>query len=228
MPPTEIPPSLTPAVRERYERLYTGLFYDRFIKGEWAAAQGRVYDFWTRDMAAPVPEGPFERYAVSCDYGTVNPASFGLWAEKAGTWYRIEEFYYDSRREGVTRTDTEYLDDLRRLLAGRQPERVIVDPSAASFIALLQREGFPVERARNDVLSGIRRTGDLLKQGKVVVCETCGDCLREFELYRWDEGCIGDQVRKENDHAMDDLRYFCMAVPEEERGGFAAVRVRRR
>ena len=83
-----------------------------------------------------------------------------------------------------------------------------------------------MEKARNDVLTGIRRTGDLLKQGKVVICDCCRDTLREMALYRWDEGRIGDQVRKENDHAMDDLRYFCMAVPEEQTGGFAAVQRR--
>ena len=177
-------------------------------------------------MARPVPEGPFGHYYVSCDYGTSNPASFGLWAEKDGVYYRIGEYYYDSRREGAQKTDSEYLDALRRLLAGRQAERVIVDPSAASFLALLRKEGFCVEKARNDVLTGIRRTGDLLKQGKVVICDCCRDTLREMALYRWDEGRIGDQVRKENDHAMDDLRYFCMAVPEEQTGGFAAVQRR--
>jgi len=219
-------PALSKAVRERYERLYTGVFYDRFVKGEWAHAEGRVYDFWSEDMARPVPEGPFGHYYVSCDYGTANPTSFGLWAEKDGVYYRIGEYYYDSRREGAQKTDSEHLDALRRLLAGRQAERVIVDPSAASFLALLRKEGFCVEKARNDVLTGIRRTGDLLKQGKVVICDCCRDTLREMALYRWDEGRIGDQVRKENDHAMDDLRYFCMAVPEEQTGGFAAVQRR--
>lgn len=41
-------PGLSPEIRQRYERLYTGVFYRRFVQGEWAAAQGLVYDFSTQ------------------------------------------------------------------------------------------------------------------------------------------------------------------------------------
>lgn len=221
-------PGLSPRIRARYRNSYSGVFYRRFILGEWTAAQGLVYDFFDRARdAAPVPEGDFGRWRVSCDYGTANPASFGLWGERNGTWYRVAEYYYDSRRAGRQKTDGEYVADLAGLLAGRTVERVIVDPSAASFITALEQAGYPVRRARNDVLDGIRVTAELLRSGRLVLCDTCGDCLREMELYCWDTGREREAPRKENDHAMDDMRYFAMDLAGERRG-FAATWVERR
>lgn len=220
-------PSLTPQIRQRYRRLYSGVFYRRFVLGQWTAAEGRVYDFFDASKAPPVPEGPWERWYISCDYGTVNPASFGLWGSMGGVWYRTEEFYFDSRREGRQMTDAEYAAALRRLAGGRRIEAVIVDPSAASFLETLRRDGWNVRKADNDVLSGIRRTADALKSGKIVICDRCTDCLRETELYVWDRKAGGDQVKKEHDHAMDDMRYFVTGVLEAGGGGFAARAVTR-
>ena len=219
-------PGLSPEIRQRYERLYTGVFYRRFVQGEWAAAQGLVYDFFdpARD-AAPVPEGAFSRWRVSVDYGTVNPLSMGLWGERDGVWYRVEEAYYDSRREGRQKTDAEYADMLERLAAGREIQRVIVDPSAASFIETLRQRGWRVKKANNDVADGIRVTAGMLREGGIVICRGCTDCLREMELYCWESG--KEAPRKENDHAMDELRYFAMDLQREERR-FAATFVERR
>ena len=85
-----------------------------------------------------------EQWCISCDYGTVNPASFGLWGLRDGVWYRVKEFYYDSRREGRQKTDGEYARDLEQLAGGRTIRRVVIDPSAASFIELLRRQGWRV------------------------------------------------------------------------------------
>lgn len=220
-------PGLSPEIRERYQRLYSGVFYRRFVLGEWAAAQGLVYDFFEpgRD-AAVVPAGPFARWRVSVDYGTVNPLSMGLWGEKGDVWYRVGEYYYDSRREGRQKTDAEYAEALDRLAAGREIQRVIVDPSAASFIETLRRRGWNVVKADNDVTDGIRVTADLLRQGRIVICEPCRDCLREMALYCWDERSGKDAPRKEHDHAMDEMRYFAMDM-KGERSGFAALSVAR-
>ena len=209
-------PGLDEAVRERYQRLYSGIFYRRFVLGEWVTAEGRVYDFFDRRRdAAPVPPGRMEAWRVSVDYGTVNPTSMGLWGRRNGVWYRVKEFYYDSRREGRQKTDAEYVRDLR----------VIVDPSAASFLAALRQAGFPVKAADNRVLDGIRVTAGMLREGKIILCEPCEDCLREMGLYCWESG--KEVPRKENDHAMDDLRYFAMDLQGETRR-FAATYVERR
>ncbi len=205
-------PALSPAVRARYERMFRGTFYQRYVLGEWAAAEGLVYDFFQAEAMPPAPEGGFARWRISCDYGTRNPASFGLWGELDGIWYRVREFYYDARERGRQKTDGEYAEDLRNLAGGRCIETVIVDPSAASFMETLRREGWNVRKADNRVLEGIRRTASALKSGRIVICRTCGAAAREFGLYRWEDGGDGDRVRKEFDHAMDDIRYFVMAM----------------
>ena len=205
-------PALSPAVRARYERMFRGTFYQRYVLGEWAAAEGLVYDFFQADAMPPMPEGGFARWRISCDYGTRNPASFGLWGELDGIWYRVREFYYDARERGRQKTDGEYAEDLRNLAGGRCIETVIVDPSAASLMETLRREGWNVRKADNRVLEGIRRTASALKSGRIVICRTCGAAAREFGLYRWEDGGDGDRVRKEFDHAMDDIRYFVMAM----------------
>ena len=220
-------PSLTEAIRERYRNMYSGVFYRRFILGEWVQAEGRVYDFFTAEMVGKAPEHCGQWY-ISCDYGTVNPTSMGLWGQGDGVWYRVKEFYFDSRKEMRQMTDEEYAAALKKLAGGRRITAVIVDPSAASFIEVLRRKGWRVRKACNDVLSGIRLTADCLKSGRVVICEGCADCLREMEEYVWDLSDGGDRVRKEHDHAMDDMRYFVSTVLGRKNGGFIACTVERK
>ena len=222
-------PSLTPEIRQRYQRLYTGVFYRRFILGQWAQAEGRVYDFFGPELVKPVPDGPFEKWYISCDYGTVNPTSMGLWGRSGGIWYRVKEFYFSSRQAQRQMTDEEYAAALGKLAGERSITAVIVDPSAASFIEVLRRRGWRVRKADNDVLSGIRLTSDALKEGKIVICEGCADALREMDEYVWDLSSGNkDRVKKEHDHAMDDMRYFVSTVLKERDGGFTALSVERR
>lgn len=213
-------PGLTDRMRERYRRMFQGAFYSRFVLGEWTAAEGLVYDFFRADMVRPVPGGRWEEWYISCDYGTVNPTSMGLWGRQGGIWYRVKEYYYDSRKHHRQKTDEEYAGALERLAGGREIRAVVADPSAASFIEVLRRRGWRVRKADNDVLSGIRRTARLLREGRLVICQGCVDAIREFGLYRWEEKEVGDdRVRKENDHAMDDIRYFAATIADEESGG---------
>ena len=114
-------PALSPRIRARYQRAYSGVFYRRFVLGEWTAAQGLVYDFFDAGQdAAELPDRPVEQWRVSVDYGTTNPTSFGLWGRMGNVWYRTAEYYYDSRKAGRQKTDTEYADDLERLTAGKK------------------------------------------------------------------------------------------------------------
>ena len=222
-------PGLSREVRERYATTFQGAFYRRFVLGEWAAAEGLVYDFFDEGLVQEAPEGPFEEWYVSCDYGTSNPTSMGLWGRKTGVWYRVAEYYYDGRAARRQKTDEEYAGDLARLVGDRPVRAVIADPSAASFCETLRRRGWRVKKADNQVLSGIRLTARLLKSGKIVICRGCNDAIREFALYRWDDRALGqDQVRKEHDHAMDEIRYFAATVAGREgRGGVFAGCVER-
>ena len=210
-------PSLSEAVKARYRKLYSGVFYERFVLGRWTATEGAVYPmFDPQQHVFSGAEPECERYVISCDYGTVNPSSFGLWGLHKGVWYRVREYYYSSKRTGVPRTDEEHYAALEELAGERAIERVIVDPSAASFIECIRRHGrFRAAKAENDVVTGIRRVGAALKDGRLMIHESCTDIIREFGLYRWKDGAGTDIPVKENDHAMDDMRYFVAYVTKE-------------
>ncbi len=221
-------PSLSERVKSRYERLYSGAFYDRFVLGKWAASEGVVYPMFSPEKHVFSGEKQCERFVISCDYGTVNPSSFGLWGLSSGVWYRLREYYYSSKREGALRTDEEHYAALEELAGGHEIEKVIVDPSAASFIECIRRHGkFRVAKADNDVITGIRRVSAALKEGRLMFHESCGDIIREFSLYRWSEKSGADVPVKENDHAMDDLRYFVSDLSAGEDEGFFALSVTR-
>ncbi|MGI5895567.1 MAG: PBSX family phage terminase large subunit [Oscillospiraceae bacterium] len=214
-------PSLSPRMRARYRSLYSGAFYERFVEGRWTAAAGAVYPMFSEriHVVRILPEH-FGRYVVSCDYGTVNPASFGLWGYANGVWYRIREYYYDSKRERILRTDEEHYAALEELTQKLPVEQVLVDPSAASFMECIRRHGrYRAVPAQNDVLGGIRRVSDALRDGKICFSADCRDSIREFSLYVWDTNSSEDRPVKRHDHAMDDIRYFVngvLSAPEDD------------
>lgn len=223
-------PSLSEDIRRRYESLYSGAFYERFVLGKWVAAQGLVYPFFNEEEHT-VKDLPLfcSQYYISCDYGTVNPASFGLWGHHNGVWYRLEEFYHDSKEKGFQMTDKEYYDELNSLAGNRKIEAVIVDPSAASFMEHIRREGkFRVIPAKNQVSDGIRMVSEKLKARKIIIGSSCTDTIREFSMYRWDCNSVRDTPRKEYDHAMDDIRYFvATALNSNTDSAFFALSVER-
>lgn len=223
-------PSLSEDILKRYSRLYSGVFYERFILGRWAAAEGLVYPMFDRvrhtfrDGDKLFDHRKCERYIVSCDYGTVNPSSFGLWGKLGERWLRLDEYYFDSAREGVRRTDEEHYQALCSLIGGREIEYVVCDPSAASFIQCIRRHGqYRVKPAKNDVISGIRRVSDFIREGRLMICDRCRDIIREFSRYRWDECSGKDCPVKEYDHAMDDMRYFVSSLEDEGGGRFMVM-----
>ena len=212
-------PSLPEEIKDRYKAMYAGVFYDRYIRGLWVVAEGRVYDQFSEDLHVLRGStlGMDGQFFVSVDYGTINPCSMGLWCVQRNRAVRIKEWYYDSRKEQHQMTDEEYYAALEELTRGYYIRKVIVDPSAASFIECIRRHRrFTVWDADNDVLNGIRVTSSLLTSGMIQIHESCKDTIREFSLYRWDEKTQSDKVLKENDHAMDDIRYFCYTILARE------------
>lgn len=174
---------------ERYEKMFSGVFYNRYIRGLWVVAEGLTYTMFNKDFhVVPATPRPYDRYYISVDYGTANPCSMGLWGQANGAWYRMREYYFNSRKEGRQQTDEEYYAELEKL-AGDLPIRgVIVDPSAASFLETIRRHGrFHDIKASNEVMAGIRDVATQLQLGRLFICEGCTDCIREFGLYRWDE-----------------------------------------
>lgn len=206
-------PFLPPSFVENLKKEYAGtVFYDRYILGKWTLAEGLVYPmFGDSCIVQDIPDTG--DYYISIDYGTHNPFSAGLWCVTKTEAVRIGEYYYCGREERKEKTPEEYYSEVKRLAGGRDIKCLIVDPSADAFIATVKKHHeFKVRGAVNDVLPGIQTTAEMIASGKLKIHEICGDAIREFGLYRWDEKAESDRVVKENDHAMDEIRYMVMTV----------------
>lgn len=221
-------PFLSSNIIQQMEKEHSGAFFDRYVLGSWVQASGLIYPMFSRKThVVPTQKRDYERCYISVDYGTLNPCAFGLWGQvgpaDSPVYVRIGEYYYDGRKH-TPRTDDEHYQALETL-ANQAPapiSRVIVDPSAASFITLIRRKGrFRVKSADNAVLDGIRECASALQRGLIKVNDVCQDFIKEAEAYAWDEASPTDFPQKENDHAMDDFRYFVktMRVVRSGRGG---------
>ena len=203
--------SLSPKIKQRYWSMYVGVFFKRFIEGIWCVADGLVYSMFDEDKHVVHGECPYSpMHHVSIDYGTVNPFSAGMWGFDGKRAIRERELYYNGREKGVRLDDETYYQKLKELIGDTPIEYIIIDPSAASFIEVIKKHGeYMVKGAKNDVLDGIRVTTTFLNTGRLFVHESCTNTIEEFGLYSWDEESGDDKVIKENDHAMDDTRYYC-------------------
>lgn len=211
-------PFLPPDFVENLEREYQGtVYYDRFILGEWALAEGLIYQCFDtlRDPIENIPEMLTGRRFVSVDYGTANACVFLLFEEgQSGRWYVSKEYYYSGRDNVRQKTDEEYCKDFELFIKGRPVECTVVDPSALSFITAMRHHGHSVVEANNNVLDGIRETMGKLNTGEIKVLKNCENLIREFGAYRWNEYKGYDEPIKEDDHCCDALRYFVMTYPE--------------
>lgn len=214
-------PSLSKDTLERYDSMYSGVFYRRYILGEWAMADGLVYDNFDREkMVVDISRDTvWEKHWISIDYGTQNATVFKLWSLFKGTWYNNAEYYYSGRETGRQKTDEQYIDDLEDFFfehdLSRKNVKLIVDPSAASFKKALRNRGFTVVNANNNVLDGVRFMMTQMNQGKMKWTEASQHTIKEFGSYMWDKKAADrgeDAVVKEHDHCMDADRYFAMKV----------------
>lgn len=214
-------PSLSEETLRRYDSMYSGVFYLRYILGQWAMADGLVYDNFDREkMVVDIPKEPvWEKQWISIDYGTQNATVFKLWSLFKGTWYNNAEYYYSGRETGRQKTDEQYIDDLENFFfehdLSRKNVKLIVDPSAASFKKALRNRGFVVVNANNNVLDGVRFMMTQMNLGKMKWTEASQHTLKEFGSYMWDKKAADrgeDAVVKEHDHCMDADRYFAMKV----------------
>lgn len=216
-------PFLTQEFVDNLCKEYAGtVYYKRYILGEWALAEGLVYPMYEEAAGTPLfcdESNEYESYRVSVDYGTQNAFAAILWGLYHGVWYAVDEYYYSGRDTGTQKTDEEYAQDLDAFTAeAREAEAerghklaTIIDPSAASFIALLKkRAGYKVRGAKNNVADGIRETATALKSGRIKIAPHLKHWFEEAAGYRWDEAAGEDKPVKEKDHAMDATRYFVM------------------
>ena len=207
-------PSLDEETRQRYKNMYSGVFYQRYILGQWVMSEGLIYDMFdlTENVYREnIPSLPYSctRY-IACDYGTTNPCVF-LDIYDNGEIIRVDrEYRWDSRKEHRQKTDEEYANDFVEFM-GDVPATVLVDPSAASFILALRSRGVYVMEADNDVLDGIRKTGTFFNRRCLLVHERCSGLIDELGTYMWDDKAAEhgeERPVKQQDHGPDALRYF--------------------
>ena len=204
-------PFLAPEVIANFEKEYAGtVFFDRYIRGLWQQAEGLVYPGFNEVLhTVPVEKRAYEKYYISVDYGIHNPMSMALWGLCRGVYYRIEEYYHSGKATNSQKTDDEYYEELEKLAQGLTIEEVIVDPTAASFITLIKRKGvFWVKKARNEVIAGIADCNTSMQRGLIKIQKNCVNIIREFGMYSWNDKSEEDEPIKENDHALDEFRYF--------------------
>ena len=198
------------------ENQFTGVFYQRYIQGLWVIAEGLIYPMYEDAIAEPPENAYVSQYVISIDYGTQNAFSAGLWAQIEDIWWRIDEYYYSGRTEGVQKTDEQYAQDIDKFTEPyRQGEKIrtIIDPSAASFIAVLRQRGkYRVMKADNAVLDGIRNTATAIQTGKIKISPKCKMWKWEAQSYVWADSEADDIPVKINDHAMDDTRYLVQTM----------------
>lgn len=219
--------SLSEKIKEGYRRMYTGIFYKRFILGLWVLAEGIVYDMWDDDLntfddddLVPGFKMLARRY-ISIDYGTSNPMVYlDIWDDGDTCWV-LNEYYYDGRAKGVQKDDSQYADDFEAFVGTDLPLFTVLDPSAASFKVALRNRGYRIKDADNEVLDGIRLVSTMIMKRKLRVHRrNCPNFLKERASYIWDEKAVdrGDEKPlKQNDHAMDDIRYFVKTIIKPRR-----------
>lgn len=200
------------------------VYYGRYILGEWTLAEGLIYPMYEDAIEEPPADDVPDEYLMSVDYGTQNAFAAIMWAHypKSRIWWAVDEYYYSGRDTGIQKTDEEYAEDLDkfagRYVGGRL--KTYIDPSAASFITLLQkREGkYRVLKADNAVADGIRETATALKTGIIKIAPTLTSWKKEAQGYVWDDKAAEDKPIKVDDHLMDSMRYFVkstrIAVPK--------------
>ncbi|RKN75013.1 PBSX family phage terminase large subunit [Paenibacillus ginsengarvi] len=208
---------------------YTGLWYKRMILGLWVLAQGAIYDMWTEENTftdGDLPPG-FKRLArryIAVDYGTQNATVFlDCWDDGVTVWV-LDEYYYDGRKEGKQKENSEYVDDLVKFVGSdedEQPLYVIVDPSAAALKITMRRRGFRIKDADNDVASGIQMTATMIAKRRFRVHKTrCPNFQKEINGYIWDGKAAlrgVEQPVKKDDHCMDAGRYFVKTIVNPRR-----------
>lgn len=206
-------PSLAPSFIEALHAMYHGVWYKRYILGDWAAAEGIIFDMWDEANELKAWSGKPDRCFIGVDHGVRAPCVFGKYFTRGKNITRVEGYRWDSVEEGRTKTNSEYGDDMVAFIGEdiEMCEAIIVDPSALSFIAELEARGLPVQAADNDVDKGLQNMADLIQSRQFrCVVPNCADWLKEMEEYQWDPKAqlLGiDRPLKKNDHGPDESRY---------------------
>lgn len=230
-------PSLSEAVRERYRTTYSGVFYQRFILGEWVMASGAIYrNAWSDELVFDDDKLEYllnnlhiMRRSITIDYGTVNPMVYLDVLDDGNDMWFIREYYWDSRVEGTEKDNSQYADDLLEFVRGVElwPTNVVIDPSAASFKIELRNRGLHAKEtvetinADNNVIEGIRKVNTLMTRRRIHFHKSMEHTIKELTSYVWDDKALQSSGKekpvKVADHAPDAVRYYVSTVVRPRR-----------
>ena len=223
--------SLSKEIINRYHNLYTGVFYQRYILGEWVLADGLIYpNFKDKFILNSLPKGiRFISRTITIDYGHTNATVFyDIAIGSDNKIYILNEYHhagYTSETEAEAgeikqqKSPLQYAKDLQNFLTKISGtgyllnyKSIIVDPSAKGFMLQCAEIGLKkIQPAINDVAIGIELINSLIDNELLYVMSSCSNMINEFKLYSWDKKKqeLGiDAPSKKNDHSMDALRYF--------------------
>lgn len=216
-------PTLDEAYKQQLKASYTGMWYNRYILGQWALAHGAIYDCYDKDNEYENPFPSPSYYVVGIDYGTTNATAAVLCAIMPNKWPQIRveaEYYYDSAKKGRSKTDQELVRDIKDFISYKNISSIYVDPAAASLKIALRQENLPVLDANNDVLLGIKICSKFIGGKNIVIQKGCTILREHLQSYAWDSKAADrgeDKPIKKNDHICDALRYaVCSAFPTGE------------
>ncbi len=230
-------PSLSEAVRERYRTTYSGVFYQRFILGEWVMASGAIYrNAWSDELVFDDDKLEYllnnlhiMRRSITIDYGTVNPMVYLDVLDDGNDLWFIREYYWDSRVEGTEKDNSQYADDLLEFVRGVElwPTNVVIDPSAASFKIELRNRGLHAKEtvetinADNNVIEGIRKVNTLMTRRRIHFHKSMEHTIKEMTSYVWDDKALQSSGKekpvKVADHGPDAVRYYVSTVVRPRR-----------
>lgn len=229
-------PSLDPVFVETTKASYSGLFYLRNILGKWVAADGAVFDMYDPDVHQVAWEDlPEMRWiiGVGVDHGTTNPTHAVMVGHGVDdVLYVMDEWRYKASKEEARWSNVQLSQGLRDWLAtahhpSEDPDNpdgfrgyVILDSSAADYSVQLRQDGLTTNKARKEVLYGIRTLTALMASNRLKISDRCPELLKEIPSYVWDTKATEkgkDEPVKLNDHGIDALRYVIVTLERKWR-----------
>ncbi len=202
-------PHLPEGEIEKMKKEMTDDQFSQECLGEFTKKEGLVYKEFKRDLhiTHDVPTMVLEKLG-GVDWGHTHPAVI-LTVKKDydGIYWVTDEWYQQGRTEG----------EIVDMVCAINFNKVFPDSENASGCEALKKRGVNVRtvvKGSGSVVSGIQKVREMLKQGRIKVNSSCLNTISEFESYSYPEGkgkLPNENPLKENDDAMDALRYVIMS-----------------
>jgi PBSX family phage terminase large subunit len=199
-------PFLAPEFVLSLEKSYSGEFAKQELEGEFVSLEGMVYKMFSESVhILDREDGEFTSWFLAMDEGYTNPAVILMVGVDGDGRLHIAREWYERGK-----LQSHVIAQVGEFCNIHAPEHISVDASAAGLIADLRDAGYPANAEKGRVLDGIQAVQNLLMvQGdgkpRLTVSPSCVHTINEFEAYVWKPE--KDEPVKENDHAMDALRY---------------------